>query len=183
MLHADCFVKEGMLNELITLSQSSKLTTDQTTRKVGLNTSLMWKILDISSSNLSDQPCELFHPSLSSISTVRAVDGGDTTVENIDDPEAILTSDTVESYTQPVDWFDAVTSPPNPRNLSTTTPRLQHVLPESVDDSSTRQNWDPLNTTIPTISSETFIDMSDYHSVYLHDQGGDMFEWWNCGTL
>ena len=173
-----------MLNELITLSQSSKLTTDQTTRKVGLNTSLMWKLLDISSSGLSNQTSELFHPSLSTVSAVRAVDGEDTTVENIEDSEAILTSDTVESYTQPVDWFDAVTSPPNPRNPSTATPRLQHALTEHLEDSSTtRQNWDASNSAMPAISSETFIDMSDYQSVYLHDQGGDMFEWWNCGTL
>lgn len=173
-----------MLDELITLSQSSKLTTDQTTRKVGLNTSLMWKILDISSSSLSDQPCELFHPSLSTISAAKAVDGEDTTVENVEDSEAILTSDTVDSYAQPVDWFDAVTSPPNPHNPSTATPRVQHALSEHVNDpTTTKQNWDPSNSAIPTISSETFIDMSDYQSVYLHDQGGDMFEWWNCGTL
>lgn len=171
------------MNELITLSQSSKLSTDQTTRKVGLNTSLMWKLLDISSSNLSNQTCELFHPSLYTNPAIRAVDGEDTTVENIEDSEAILTSDTVDSYAQPVDWFDAVTSP-NTRNPSTGTPKLQHTSLETLDDPDiTRQNWDVSNPAIPTMSSETFIDMSDYQSVYLHDQGGDMFEWWNCGTL
>lgn len=144
----------------------------------------MWKLLDISASGLSDQPCDLFHPSLSTISAVGAVDGEDTIVENVEESEAILASDTVESYAQPVDWFDAVTSTADPPNPSTAAPRLQHALPEQVGNQNVpRQDWELPNTALSAIPSETFIDMSEYQSIYLHDQGGDMFEWWNCGTL
>lgn len=176
--------KEETLNELIILSQSSNLTTAQTTRKVGLNTSLMWKLLDISSSGLCNQTCDLFHPSLCTISAVGTIDGEDTTVENIEESEAILTNDTVESYAQPVDWFDAVTSPANPPNSGTAAPRSQHALHEQLGNQDvSRQDWEPANPAISAIPSETFIDMSEYQSMYLYEQGADMFEWWNCGTL
>lgn len=149
----------------------------------------MWKLLDISSSGLCNQKCDLFHPSLSAISVIGAVDGEDTTVENVEESEAILATDTVESYAQPVDWFEAVTSPTvtspaDPRSAGAVAPKLQHALAEQIaNQDAARQNWEAVNATIPPIPSETFIDMSEYQSVYLYDQGGDMFEWWNCGTL
>lgn len=148
----------------------------------------MWKILDPASHGEStDRVQDLFHPSLIPDSDVRITEKEYTAVEDLGTPSANMTSNSVENYTQPMDWFDATaTASPNGINNSTLTdPPVAGQdlaqLCENVDVIG--QDWPLAASPAPLHESETLIDMNDYPAMHLFDQSGDMTQWWNYGNL
>lgn len=167
------------------MSKTTTTAAGESPGKIALNTSLMWSILDFASIGTSaDKQSHFFHQSFPSLSRGVSDQRGNTTVEDLSTPAVVMAPRPADDYAQPVDWFDAVTSPSERSGGIAAGPSSgDHLRQQHQDVNMTAHglSFDP--TAMALNESNTLIDMNEYPMMHFHDPTGGTMGYWGYGNL